>query len=477
MLPNRENLSSVPFGPIVAAATRSAAAFLSASFAAGAWAEQAASSAQVSVGAGGIGLGVGGGAVAPFSQAPLSNSVDWIDHCASRGGTVDEGVDFEHHPIGDLLGDFYLCSHGVAMNAQAMTWVRAGTGAETGAVNGVVSPGEGVLPPSRYLLNGEPGAWSLTITFRRPVSGAGLMSADLYNPAGVSGLTLRAYAGAAATGDMLAETTSPSICFQHNHRYFIGVSDDAARIRSIVLNCPNAHLDTVFLEYLAFSTSASPSILDGDVNGDAAIDDRDMNALLAAWGDPECVAADLDESGMVDGADLGILLSQIATAVPQGPVSQNDAQSASAGGSSAEGVTASADASHEGATDGDFASASAMATPSAALAAPAPAAARFSAQAADAAYHATSSAASPSASVWATVGGAAANWRGSRRFARWHPAWIGWTSSLRPTQIVTDDGADHRVVDPSKPKNPPIDHRREGQNPSTGQRSPTTGDA
>jgi len=46
----------------------------------------------------------------------------------------------------------------------------------------------------------------------------------------------------------------------------------------------------------------------GDLNGDGVVDGADLGILLNAWGtdDP---TADLDENGVVDGADLGLLLN------------------------------------------------------------------------------------------------------------------------------------------------------------------------
>ncbi len=46
----------------------------------------------------------------------------------------------------------------------------------------------------------------------------------------------------------------------------------------------------------------------GDLNGDGLVDGADLGLLLAAWGSDDA-DADLDGSGSVDGADLGILLS------------------------------------------------------------------------------------------------------------------------------------------------------------------------
>lgn len=46
----------------------------------------------------------------------------------------------------------------------------------------------------------------------------------------------------------------------------------------------------------------------GDLDGNGIIDGADLGLLLAAWGTGD-VAADLDDSGVVDGADLGALLA------------------------------------------------------------------------------------------------------------------------------------------------------------------------
>lgn len=44
-----------------------------------------------------------------------------------------------------------------------------------------------------------------------------------------------------------------------------------------------------------------------DLNGSGAVDGADLGMLLASWGAPG--AADLDHSGAVDGADIGLLLA------------------------------------------------------------------------------------------------------------------------------------------------------------------------
>ena len=45
----------------------------------------------------------------------------------------------------------------------------------------------------------------------------------------------------------------------------------------------------------------------GDLNGDGVVNGADLSIMLAAWGSNDPVA-DLDGNGVVDGADLAILL-------------------------------------------------------------------------------------------------------------------------------------------------------------------------
>jgi hypothetical protein len=48
--------------------------------------------------------------------------------------------------------------------------------------------------------------------------------------------------------------------------------------------------------------------IEGDLNGDGLVDGADLGLLLAAWGPCAGCPADLDGNGEVDGGDLGILL-------------------------------------------------------------------------------------------------------------------------------------------------------------------------
>ena len=53
-------------------------------------------------------------------------------------------------------------------------------------------------------------------------------------------------------------------------------------------------------------TFTPPAALLGDLNNDGVVDGTDLGLLLGSWG--RSGAADLDESGTVDGTDLGLLL-------------------------------------------------------------------------------------------------------------------------------------------------------------------------
>jgi len=50
----------------------------------------------------------------------------------------------------------------------------------------------------------------------------------------------------------------------------------------------------------------APRLL-GDLNGDGVVDGADLGILLGAWGGP---GGDLNGDGTTDGADVGVLLSQ-----------------------------------------------------------------------------------------------------------------------------------------------------------------------
>ena len=54
---------------------------------------------------------------------------------------------------------------------------------------------------------------------------------------------------------------------------------------------------------------AGPPGIPGDFNGDGLVDRADVGLLLAAWGPCRGCPEDLNDNGVVNGADLGLLLA------------------------------------------------------------------------------------------------------------------------------------------------------------------------
>ncbi len=50
--------------------------------------------------------------------------------------------------------------------------------------------------------------------------------------------------------------------------------------------------------------------VEGDFNLDGVVDGADLSILLAMWGDDQAGAVDLTGDGRIDGADLSVLLSR-----------------------------------------------------------------------------------------------------------------------------------------------------------------------
>lgn len=54
----------------------------------------------------------------------------------------------------------------------------------------------------------------------------------------------------------------------------------------------------------------NPPQVPGDLNDDGVVNGADLGLMLGAWGAPVAFpAADLHQDGIVDGADLGLLLA------------------------------------------------------------------------------------------------------------------------------------------------------------------------
>lgn len=66
--------------------------------------------------------------------------------------------------------------------------------------------------------------------------------------------------------------------------------------------------DRAIRPMLTIAYEAGPPGIPGDFNGDGLVDGADVGLLLAAWGVCPGCPEDLDDNGVVNGADLGLLL-------------------------------------------------------------------------------------------------------------------------------------------------------------------------
>jgi hypothetical protein len=79
-----------------------------------------------------------------------------------------------------------------------------------------------------------------------------------------------------------------------------------ASVRFVRISVPADALGYVNIDAVA---DVAPDSIFGDLTGDGLVDGADLGMLLASWGACESCSADLDGNGEVDGADLGALLA------------------------------------------------------------------------------------------------------------------------------------------------------------------------
>ncbi len=244
--------------------------------------------------------------VVEFVSSPETNSYDMAAWIAGLGAyTVNASADFESHPDGEVIPDFYPGLWIEAVN----TTVDHGEGSPNGAGNRPQSPGEGpLLAYQGYTSNGTvKEGWSLAVTFDTPVVAAGFMTADLFNAFGDNNLIVEAFDGPAGTGSSLGAFVSAAYNFELNARYFMGIGDSAGRIKSIVLSTPYvSYGDSQYVDGILFAEAPATQPCPADLDGDGAVGGADLAIMLGAWGGGG--AADLDGSGSVNGADLAIML-------------------------------------------------------------------------------------------------------------------------------------------------------------------------
>lgn len=85
---------------------------------------------------------------------------------------------------------------------------------------------------------------------------------------------------------------------------------DEVRVRFLVKDIPNNSVTEAGIDNFQVEEYICPTQVEcaGDLDSTGEIDGADLGLLLAAWGTPD-TNADLDGNGDVDGADLGLLLS------------------------------------------------------------------------------------------------------------------------------------------------------------------------
>ncbi|MFO0894143.1 MAG: dockerin type I repeat-containing protein [Phycisphaerales bacterium] len=249
---------------------------------------------------------VAAGGVVVFADNPEGNSLDmaaWVSgqcRCA-----VDGTVDFESHPEGELVADFYP---GVLLEGFNVL-VTHGPGSLEGTDAPPQSPGEGPLGPYQgYTANGSTAdGWSLTASFAAPVLAAGFFTADVFDGFGDNGLLVEAFDDVSGGGTLLGSTMTAAWNFELNARYFVGLGDPLGRIRSIRISIPTVlYGDSQYVDGILFAAPPRVAPCMGDLDGSGDVNGADLGLLLASWNG---AAADLDGDGVVNGADLGILLA------------------------------------------------------------------------------------------------------------------------------------------------------------------------
>ena len=194
-------------------------------------------------------------AVIGFASSPNTNSLDWAAAAIAAGGTINTNVNFNTHPVGALVPNFYSGFDGVTLTPVGdVDTVQFGPGPGQSNIFTIpLSTGEGPHAPSNFLFDGGAPS-SLTISFATPVLGAGLFVIDYFNPVGDNPLTIEAFTGANGTGTSLGSFSSAAFNFQANNSYFMGVVSTNGDIGSLVFTDVNSNTgDTTGIDDISFA--------------------------------------------------------------------------------------------------------------------------------------------------------------------------------------------------------------------------------
>jgi len=180
-------------------------------------------------------LALAGGASAEvigFIDNPQGNSADWRNKIAELGGTVNDDVNFDAHPTGAIINNFYADLGVIITGTGSISNVVNGEGPGEIGTRNPRSSGEGRHPASNYVLaKNFPGTFM--VTFDQPVIGTGMFLIDLFNPDGIHPVKLEVFTGPFGTGDFLGSYNAAPFNFQKNFLYFMGVVSTDGDIGSI----------------------------------------------------------------------------------------------------------------------------------------------------------------------------------------------------------------------------------------------------
>jgi hypothetical protein len=187
------------------------------------------------------------------------NSADWQAFVTGLGATVNTSIDFNSHPLGALLPNFYS-GVGVTMaETGSVGNVAYGSGPGQGnTFSAPLSNGEGFHPASNYLfVNSYAGTFNLS--FATPVSGAGLFIVDFFNPSNLNPSTISAYD---SSNVLLGSYQSAGYNFQNNYMYFMGIASSNSDIASVVFSSNGSVTgDTTGLDNILFaSRGTTPTV-------------------------------------------------------------------------------------------------------------------------------------------------------------------------------------------------------------------------
>ena len=208
-------------------------------------------------------VGSAHGTVTFYVSNPTGNSTAWTSAVTGLGGVVNTNVDFNAHPTGLLNNAFYSASDGVtfATTGSFNTVTFGGGPGQSNTYTPPLTPGEGPHAASNYLFAAATGS-SLTISFSRPVLGAGLFVIDLFNPTQSGGpsnpVSIQAFTGPGGTGTLLGSAPAPAYNFQPNHLLYLGVVSSAGDIQSLRLTQPGALADQIGVDDIRFAPGVIP---------------------------------------------------------------------------------------------------------------------------------------------------------------------------------------------------------------------------